>query len=26
VLSTMNDFFNTLTDDEIATRYVPEVA
>ena len=26
VLSTMNDFFNTLTDDEIAARYVPEVS
>ena len=25
VISTMNDFFNTLADDEIATRYVPEV-
>jgi len=26
VLSTMNDFFNTLTDNEIAARYVPEVS
>jgi hypothetical protein len=25
VISTMNDFFNTLADDEIAARYVPEV-
>jgi hypothetical protein len=25
VVSTLNDFFNTLTDDEIATRYMPEV-
>jgi hypothetical protein len=26
VPSTMNDFFNTLTDDEIVARYVPEVS
>jgi len=26
VLSTMSDFFNTLTDDEIAARYVPKVS
>jgi hypothetical protein len=26
VLGTMSDFFNTLTDDEIAARYVPEVS
>jgi hypothetical protein len=25
VVSTMNDFFNTLADDEIAARYVPKV-
>ena len=25
VISIMNDFFNTLADDEIAARYVPEV-
>jgi hypothetical protein len=25
VVSTMNDFFNMLTDDEIAARYVPDV-
>jgi hypothetical protein len=26
VPSTMNGFFKTLTDDEIAARYVPEVS